>query len=473
MSRKNPLFKASLSYLAGLTYATHVCPNTDLLIVVASTAIIASIIIVYLQYWTGSQYKDKLNKKIIEAIFILSFFLLAQLNLSLSGYYHKITKISSIPSGKIKHTQLIIEKVIKSDDKSTIVNVTFSKFNEKVRLRINKHISNIDTGDTLYGTFYFYPIISDSSNIAFVKYMALNQIYSFGYAYTGLFNLKKSNIRRDKNFLNKIKNNYVNTIKSNIQNNEHASLIIALTTGYKGEMEKETARAFSKSGSMHLMAVSGLHVGYIHIFLTSLLFIFGNTKWVRRVRGAVILFVIWFYALFTGFTPSIIRASIMISCLEISKLTGRNNKSLNSLAFAFMIICVLNPESFFNAGFRLSFIATLSIILIHPKLYNLVSFNGRFEKYIWSSTSLSVSCQLGALPLTVAYFGYMPVYFMISNLLAIPLSALIIISSTTVTCLSGTSMSDVIIPFLEFLCRLLLWVVKTIESLPYATIEFR
>jgi hypothetical protein len=62
---------------------------------------------------------------------------------------------------------------------------------------------------------------------------------------------------------------------------------------------------------------------------------------------------------------------------------------------------------------------------------------------------------------------------MISNLLAIPLSALIIISSTTVTCLSGTSMSDVIIPFLEFLCRLLLWVVKTIESLPYATIEFR
>lgn len=473
MSRKYPLLKASLSYLAGLTFATYACPDTDLLIVVVSTAMITSLIAFYLHYCKGNQYKDKVNEKIIQAILLLSFFLLAQLNLCLSGYYYKITKISSIPSGKIKHTQLIIDKVIKFDERSTTVNAKVLNFNENVRLRINEFIPNIGAGDTLFGTFYFYPLTKDSTNIKFVKYMALNEIYTFGYTYPDLFNFKKCNGGRGSNIINKIKIKYVNTIKSKILNNEHASLIIALTTGYKGEMEKETARAFSKSGSMHLMAVSGLHVGYIHIFLTSLFYIFGNTKWVKKGRSVFILFAIWFYALFTGFTPSIIRASIMISSLEISKLSGRNNKSLNSLAFAFLIICVLNPESFFSAGFRLSFMATLSIILIHPKLYNLCRFNGRLENYIWSSTSLSISCQLGTLPLTIGYFGYMPVYFMLCNLLAIPLCALIIISTAVLTSLSGTALCEIIMPFLEFLCRMLLWVVKTVESLPYATIEFR
>ena len=231
--------------------------------------------------------------------------------------------------------------------------------------------------------------------------------------------------------------------------------------------------AFSKSGSMHLMAVSGLHVNYIYLLLSYILYFFGNTRWLRYLKTIIILACIWFYTFFTGMAASILRASIMISCLEISKQSARSNRSLNSLSFAFLLICIIDPESFYDAGFRLSFLATLSIIIIHVKFVKLWDFKSKIFKYLWNSISISISCQLGTFPLTLTYFGYLPVYFMICNLAAIPLSALIIVFTAISLVLPDGIVCDYSIILLDNLCSLLLWVVKTVESLPYATINFK
>lgn len=468
-----PLLLASLSYLTGLILASKIKSDTDSLTAVVSSAVLASIIIFYLIYSGCNIIKDRVNDKILAAVFVISFFLLAQLNLNFSSYQYKITKISSIPSGKMKYTQLIIEEVEKSEGNNTYYKAKILKYKERVRLIIKENRDDIKVGDTITGTIYIYPIRGNSKGSGYKNYMALKQIYTTAYIFPGVYNVKKCISLNEKDWINNLKFIFADIVKSKFTNKENASVIIALTSGYKGELDRETIMAFSKSGSMHLMAVSGLHVNYIYLLLSYILYFFGNTRWLRYLKTIIILACIWFYTIFTGMAASILRASIMISCLEISKQSARSNRSLNSLSFAFLLICIIDPESFYDAGFRLSFLATLSIIIIHVKFVKLWDFKSKIFKYLWNSISISISCQLGTFPLTLTYFGYLPVYFMICNLAAIPLSALIIVFTAISLVLPDGIVCDYSIILLDNLCSLLLWVVKTVESLPYATINFK
>ena len=473
MRRRPPLLKASLSYLTGIITASIMMPSFNLLVVTATSSIIALTAIYYFHYCNQYASKELFNKRVFLATSVISFFLLAQLNLSLSGYHYKITKITSIPSGKIKYAELTIEEIWRKEESQITVVAFYLKYNEKIRLQINNFKDEISIGDTIKGKIYIYPVKRDSLNMRYLRYLALNDIYSFGYLYRGSFTLHKLCGNHIKKFYKKLKTIFITKIKVLIKDEERSSVIIALTTGFKGELKRETSRSFSKSGSMHLMAVSGLHIGFIYLFLSSIMFVLGNTKWIKLTRCLIVLGFIWSYALFTDLHSSIVRASIMISCLEISKISGRNSNSLNNLAFAFLVICILNPLSFFGAGFKLSFIATLSIIIINPLIQRCFNSNIKIINHLWKNVSLSLSCQIGTLPLTIIYFGYIPVYFMISNLLTIPLTAIVIISTALAIVTEGSLFEAAGLMLLNNSSGALIWIVKSIESLPYATIEIK
>jgi competence protein ComEC len=159
--------------------------------------------------------------------------------------------------------------------------------------------------------------------------------------------------------------------------------------------------------------------------------------------------------------------------MEISKILGRKSFGINNLAFAFLVICILNPESFFKAGFRLSFVATLSILVFNPILLRFQQDPGLITGYLWRNLSLSISCQLGTLPLSIIYFGFVPTYFLLSNLIAIPLSAIVIIVTALLLVLDGTFICPLVSTILNYASSLLVWVVKSIESLPFSVITLR
>jgi competence protein ComEC len=201
----------------------------------------------------------------------------------------------------------------------------------------------------------------------------------------------------------------------------------ALLIGKTDGLSDHLRQAYAASGTMHVLAVSGLHVGIIYwillIFLKPLT-TFAHGRWLIASTSIVIL---WCYAALTGFSPSVLRAVAMFTFVAISNPFGLRSQTVNTLAASLFILLIYDPGLISNIGFQLSYLAVAGIIWIHPVLYKTFQPNHKAIDYCWSIISVSIAAQLTTFPLTVYYFHQFPVYFIPANLIIIPLSFLILL----------------------------------------------
>lgn len=216
--------------------------------------------------------------------------------------------------------------------------------------------------------------------------------------------------------------------------------IEALTLGYRDDLKKDIRTHFSRSGAMHVLAVSGMHVGVLYQFLLGLLTLGGLYKplyeqrvWQCVVSMSVIL-LLGIYAWVTGLAASVVRSVLMCMLVEVARMTHRNPISTNTLmAAAFLILC-FRPDDLFAVGFQLSFAAVAAILLIVPPVKKLIPiYRIRWKwlrrpcSYLWDLVVVSLAGQIGTLPLTMYYFGQMSNYFLLTNMLALPLAGILMI----------------------------------------------
>ena len=195
----------------------------------------------------------------------------------------------------------------------------------------------------------------------------------------------------------------------------------ALAIGDKRELDRAVRNAYRNSGASHLLALSGLHVGILYKLLVALLFPLSASTWLRRIRSLLVIAMLWCYAAISGLSPSISRAALMITFYEGAALVGRRSDGLCSLAASALLITLLDPESPREIGFQLSFSACLGIFLFHPYLKKVLHTRLRSLNAIWNAASLAISCQITtALPVWL-YFRSFPKYFLITNLVTLPL----------------------------------------------------
>jgi len=189
----------------------------------------------------------------------------------------------------------------------------------------------------------------------------------------------------------------------------------AILLGDKSNLDIETKNSFANAGAVHVLAVSGLHVGII-AYLLNFIFqmIFKGNK--RNVGIVLIVAILWLYALITGFSPSVTRAVLMFSILIGAQLFSKNYHPINSLAFAALILLMWNPLYLFDPGFQLSFLAMLGIFLVYAQLENLVYIKQPILKKAWQGTAVGLSAQLLTFPLSLYLFFQFPNYFVLSNL---------------------------------------------------------
>jgi competence protein ComEC len=250
------------------------------------------------------------------------------------------------------------------------------------------------------------------------------------------------------------------------------AVLSALTLGYKSLLDQETKAAFSDAGAMHLLAVSGLHVGMIWWILEKLIRVPGGRSAWRRLKLIVIVAVLWGYAAVTGFPDSVTRSVTMFSLLTLSKSIQRNSNIYNTLLVSAFLLLLLKPSRIMEPGFQLSYVAVTGIVAIQPQLEKTYSGVHWLFRRILDLVSVSIAAQVATLPLVLTYFQQFPVWFMLTNLAAIPLVSIIL------------ALFVVFIPFLIFfpewqLCsEILLWiagllnkVVSGIASLPGAVIH--
>lgn len=264
--------------------------------------------------------------------------------------------------------------------------------------------------------------------------------------------------------------NYLLTIYRNnhISGDEYA-VASALIVGYDDLISKELIRAYAGTGTLHVLSVSGLHIGIVYILLNYLFIFFEKIKYGKTVKYILILLTLWFYAVLTGLSPSVLRSALMFSIFATATRLGWNINVYNTLSFTCFVLLLINPFSITDVGFQLSFLAVLGIVTIQPWLYERYKPNNWFINKIWVLTSVSVAAQIATFPLSIYYFHQFPNYFIFSNLIAIPLSGIILIYGLVMFVAGSIPLIATMASQLFFLLvRLLNQFVIYSENLPYA-----
>lgn len=213
-----------------------------------------------------------------------------------------------------------------------------------------------------------------------------------------------------------------------IKNDEAFAVASTLILGYRADLSDETLAAYSKTGTIHALSVSGMHVGIIYMVLNWLLHFLDRKTSLRITKVILICTLIWFYALITGFSPSVLRSAIMISIYILAKSFNKHTNGYNILAFTAFCLLIYNPFLIGDVGFQLSFLAVLGLIYLHPKIYQWFYVPNRLIDWLWSSVALSLAAQIATLPLSIYYFHQFPMYFIFSNLfILLPVTVLMYI----------------------------------------------
>ena len=220
-------------------------------------------------------------------------------------------------------------------------------------------------------------------------------------------------------------------------------LVKALLTGDKSDLPKEITGIFRDSGASHILALSGLHLGVLYLLLTRLTSPLGNSPKARKSRYSLIIVAALFYSIMTGATPSIIRAFLFITINETARLLGRKREPVRVLLAALTVQLALKPDVISSVGFQLSYMAMAGIFLLYPTLERIYpapsgSRLSRFNPFrkIWNAAMLSISCQIFTGPIAWHYFHTFPKYFILTNLVALPLTSAIMTLSVATIALS-------------------------------------
>ena len=248
---------------------------------------------------------------------------------------------------------------------------------------------------------------------------------------------------------------------------ETAALLKALITGDRTALTPELSESFRKSGASHILALSGMHLGIVYSLLAKIVSPIGNSRTAQIIRSFTIISVCCFYTLATGSGESMTRAFLFILLHETASMLNRKT-SLGQILYASLIIqLAIDPLSIQSVSFQLSYAAMAGIIHIHPHLSRFWPQDGRnLFRRIWESASLSISCQITTGPLAWLYFRSFPHHFLLANLIAAPLTAVIITSALVLLAMDMTGLCpQILVKLIEVSVSLMTGALKTIASM--------
>lgn len=333
-------------------------------------------------------------------------------------------------------------------------------------------------GDQLnvYGRFYEILPPANPKEFNYKRYLARQGIYSQAFIKRHDIELRRHkklntfmkwsfDLRRIANF----------AIDKNINHPRERGIAKALLLGIKDHLDNDLKKAYSAAGAMHVLAVSGLHVGIVFLLIK---LIFGRLKesgkWGGFIFVSLSISSIWIYASVTGLSPSVLRAATMFSIISLGELSFRESNIYNSLGIAAFILLLYDPYLIYSVGFQLSFSAVLGIVYLQPKIYRLLEFKLMLLDKAWGITCVSIAAQIATFPLTAYYFNQFPTYFLLSNLFVIPASFLMLVGGLVMILIDPISSS--VASMIGYCTEQLMWFVNEMISyvhhLPLSLIEW-
>tara|TARA_R110002124_G_scaffold99337_1_gene245337 strand:- start:71143 stop:73176 length:2034 start_codon:yes stop_codon:yes gene_type:complete len=224
--------------------------------------------------------------------------------------------------------------------------------------------------------------------------------------------------------------------KTEITGNQRA-ILQALVLGEKRDITKELYQNYAAAGAVHILAVSGLHVGILFLLLSKLLSGIKRLKYGSVLHSALIVISLWGFAFVTGLSPSVTRSVTMFLFFAFASMLNRQTSTVNTLFLSYLLLLLINPLWLLHVGFQLSYLAVLSIIIIQPKLSKYYRPKFKIVRIFWDVTTVSFAAQIGLAPLTLYYFHQFPGLFFLTNLVVIPVLSILLSGGILVVLLAG------------------------------------
>ncbi len=243
----------------------------------------------------------------------------------------------------------------------------------------------------------------------------------------------------------RVRNKVLGIIKKYIPGDKEAGVAEALLLGYRNDLDKALVQVYSNTGVVHIIAISGLHLGMIYGLLVFILKPLKKTKWLLWLKPLIILAVLWGFSLLTGAAASILRSAVMFSFIVASECIGRKPSIYNTLAASAFCLLIYNPFLLWDVGFQLSYTAVLSIVLFMKPVYRWLYIENKLLSMIWQLNAITLSAQVLTLPLVLFYFHQFPNLFLFANFIAVPLSGFILYGELLLLVFAAIPRIDILI----------------------------
>jgi competence protein ComEC len=469
-----------IAFMLGIL-AFHNNGSSATLLVTGACSLFLFCVLVCCNFWYRRLRLYRHKPALTIGIYLLTFFIGGQLTLSNTDNLRK-DYFARSPADFLK---------IRIDDEPQVKNkiirfkaMVIQAFNHKPS--INSHPtsgrilvsfkldsgtkSTLSYGDVLLVPAKFQPVEEAHNPFQFdVKSWLANQnIYHQSF-------LKASDIRRISTkqgnpliaWALTLRKKQVDVYDKYVLNREAFAVASTLILGYRADLSQETLMAYSNTGTIHVLSVSGMHVGIIFLVLNFALGFMENYRTGKLLKLVLILGLIWFYALVSGLSPSVLRSVIMLSVYILAKSFNKNSNSYNIVAFSAFCMLLYNPFLLYDVGFQLSYLSVLGLVYLQPKINCWFTFKYSLMNKLWSAIALSLAAQIATFPLALYYFHQFPIYFLISNLfITIPVALMMYLGLIILLC-----RFYFLAPLFEWLIRFTNRGLKMISELPFSSIK--
>lgn len=255
----------------------------------------------------------------------------------------------------------------------------------------------------------------------------------------------------------------LSVLQAYIAGNREKGLAEALLIGYKDDLDKNLVQSYTNTGVVHVIAISGLHLGLIYWLLLLLTKPLKRKKQSWWLRLLIILTGLWLFSILAGAQPSVIRSALMFTVIAFGEAANKKASIINTLALSAFVLLCFNPYWLWDVGFQLSYAAVLSIILFFQPIYNWLYFPNKAVDFIWKLNAVTIAAQILTLPVSIYHFHQFPLLFLLTNLVAVPLSSIILLGEI------GLCVLSVLPPVAKLLgavlSKLIFWMNSYVEQL--------
>jgi competence protein ComEC len=421
-----PLARITIGFVSGILITFYLKPDPAILFGLLSAALLLF----------GTTYF--LQKTILKntICFGLSTYLLSLL----TGAATLIVHTDSYQQSNYTHDSSVFEKpqllslVVReklkgnnSNDRyiALINQIGTKEYSGKILLNIRRDSVHpiFETGTLLRikGVLYKNKLPNNPNQFNYGEYLSKKQIYAQLYADTDQISITNAFKKDIWYYASKLRTTIIHNLEKNNFHKKELSVAIALILGQKQDISPDIIQDYQYAGAIHILSVSGLHVGFLLLFLNFALSPIPNTKRGSLLKLTLILTSLAAFALIAGLAPSVVRSVTMFSFVAIGYQLRRSVNVYHTLLVSILLILLFQPSFLFDVGFQLSYIALFFIIWLQPLLASVWKPKSKPLKYIWGILTVSFAAQIGTMPLSIYYFHQFPGLFFITNLLVIPL----------------------------------------------------